>query len=375
LELYSIIGRSRDSAEADPIVLRETATTRLVVKPLLVNNAQDASAPVKGCFIFQRKRGSEGWEDNATIPLSSLKSGEGIKLELKASEFHQLLSHAAGLYRLYQRQGLPRQKTRFLKLRGDQDDVRDLQELDVARWLKFARRAGVDGVSGILEWLSKLDNATEIISHLARLRIDSLKQINTLIGVTTLRAVVRLWEDNQDNRSEDFWQLTFQQHAFVLSQLFAYPVVLFEGKAYVGGKGLDNTGGHVTDFLMANQLTHNAILIEIKTPVSKLLGRKYRGGGVYSASDDLSGAIAQVLTNRLSLVQEINNLAARSHKKIEAFCPKCMLVMGHAGNELKAPDRARSFELFRGSLNSDVVIVTFDELFGKASALLKIIDT
>lgn len=41
LELYSIISRSRDSAEADPIVLREAETTRLVFKPLLVNNAQE----------------------------------------------------------------------------------------------------------------------------------------------------------------------------------------------------------------------------------------------------------------------------------------------------------------------------------------------
>lgn len=51
-----------------------------------------------------------------------------------------------------------------------------------------------------------------------------------------------------------------------------------------------------------------------------------------------------------------------------------MIVIGHAGNELQGSDRARSFELFRGALNSDVAILTFDELFTKAKALLDLME-
>jgi len=67
LELYTVIRTSGDTAEADPIVLRSTETTRLVFKPLLVNNAQDPDALVKGTFVFQKKRKSESWEDYRAV--------------------------------------------------------------------------------------------------------------------------------------------------------------------------------------------------------------------------------------------------------------------------------------------------------------------
>lgn len=321
LDLYSVISTSRDSAEAEPIILRQTATTRLVFKPWLINNVRDPSAPVKGCFVFQKKGNNEDWNDHSTVPLSRLKSGEACKLELSSHELHEFLTHAAGLYRLCRKHGVPKGKTHFLKLRSDQNDVRGVRELDITRWLQIARRAGVDGISGVLEWLSKLDNATEIVSHLARLEVDGLKRINSLVGVTTLRNVVQLWEENQANSSEEFWQEALEQYAFVLSQVFAYPVVLFKGKAYVGNKGLDNTGGHIVDYLLANQLTRNAVLVEIKTPTSKLLGREYRGGGVYPSSGELSGAISQVLAARQSLMKQINDLGVKTPGKVEAFAP------------------------------------------------------
>jgi hypothetical protein len=44
----TITGTSRDSARCDPVVLRQTTTTRLVFKPDLVKNQHDAGKPVKG---------------------------------------------------------------------------------------------------------------------------------------------------------------------------------------------------------------------------------------------------------------------------------------------------------------------------------------
>ena len=43
---------SRNSAIVDDIVLRETKPTRLVFKPLLVNNERDEQASVKGAFML-----------------------------------------------------------------------------------------------------------------------------------------------------------------------------------------------------------------------------------------------------------------------------------------------------------------------------------
>lgn len=51
-----------------------------------------------------------------------------------------------------------------------------------------------------------------------------------------------------------------------------------------------------------------------------------------------------------------------------------MIVVGHAGNELRSSDQARSFELYRGALNSNLTVLTFDELFTKVRALLELME-
>ena len=65
------------------------------------------------------------------------------------------------------------------------------------------------------------------------------------------------------------------KHAYVLSQLFAYPVVVVDEKVYVGRKRLDNKHGNVVDLLGT---VPAAVLIEIKTPQMRLLGGRYREG-------------------------------------------------------------------------------------------------
>ena len=67
-------------------------------------------------------------------------------------------------------------------------------------------------------------------------------------GVSSLA----IWETNKDNDDEEFWQTTLSQNSFVFSQIFSFPVVVLGGKVYVGGKGIDNRGGNLLDFLCAN---------------------------------------------------------------------------------------------------------------------------
>ena len=55
-------------------------------------------------------------------------------------------------------------------------------------------------------------------------------------------------------------------------------------KCYVGGKAVNNQGGNVVDFLI--QRNGDVTRIEIKTPMTDLLGGEYRKG-VYPPSRDL----------------------------------------------------------------------------------------
>jgi len=55
--------------ETDPIVLRDSGNRRLVFKPMIVDKPE---APVRGVFVWQRKRGDGGvgghhWRDAAVV--------------------------------------------------------------------------------------------------------------------------------------------------------------------------------------------------------------------------------------------------------------------------------------------------------------------
>lgn len=183
-------------------------------------------------------------------------------------------------------------------------------------------------------------------------------------GIAAMKAVLSFWEENRDNSSEAIWQQLLNDYPFVLSQVLPHPIVVVGEKAYVGGKRIDNRGGQVTDFLLAQTVSSNVALLELKTPVTTLLGRKYRDG-VYPPSRDLAGAISQVLSQRDSLVEERHLL---DEQDLVAFSPACVVVAGRS-DELDSAEKRRSFELYRAALGG-VTVLTFDELFLNLRSIL-----
>nr|PZN74680.1 MAG: hypothetical protein DIU57_19025 [Pseudomonadota bacterium] len=371
MEIFTVIPRSSSAVECEPVVLRQNKTTRLVFKPLLVNNPNDARLAVKGCLVFQRKGKNDEWEDHNELHLSRLRAGEWVKIDLSTEEVITLIRHIAGLYRLHQKHGLPNKKLHFLKLESNAAPS-EIAQFDFERLLEVARRTGVEIFAQFVEWAADLDNTAAVLSQLRRLNAATLRQIGSLVGISALRSVLEEWNNNKDNRNEEYWQDTLEENAFVLSQVFSFPVVIIRGKAYVGGKMLDNTGGNIADYLGRNPLTRNAVLIEIKTPQTKLLGRRYRGG-LYSPSEELAGAIAQVLNYRYSLMTSFHGVRQGYEDFIDVFHPHCLVIAGHAETQLGDSERRKSFELFRCS-QKDVVVITYDELFSKIEMLLSALE-
>jgi hypothetical protein len=186
--------------------------------------------------------------------------------------------------------------------------------------------------------------------------------------INHLKNILKIWIENQENNSEEFWQNIFLQNPIILSQVFCSPVIILKEKAFVGGKTIDNTNGNIVDFLLANNLSDNVVLIEIKTPKSKLFGSSYRN--IYNMSPDLIGAVLQVSNYKDSLMEERTNLGKK--KKFNAFNPQCLVITGNLTDE-KEDDKIKSFELFRTGLK-DVNIITYDELFKKIENLIKLIE-
>lgn len=174
-------------------------------------------------------------------------------------------------------------------------------------------------------------------------------------------------QKTQTSQLEERWQTFFQEHSWIFSQLFSFPVLLFEDKAYAGGKTVENTGSKIADFLYQNKLTKNVAFIEIKTHKTTLLKKKaYRGEDVFSASDELSGAVNQVLDQRDGLQKEFWSLKGKSKKVFESYNPKCIVIAGSLSKLSKG--QKKSLELMRSN-SKDVEIVTFDEVLEKIKGL------
>jgi Domain of unknown function (DUF4263)/HNH endonuclease len=175
---------------------------------------------------------------------------------------------------------------------------------------------------------------------------------------------LQLWAHGRRNSSEEYWQRTFAERPELLMSATQGRAFSLSSKCYVGGKAIDNRGGGVLDFLA--QHSTDAVLVEIKTPITRLMGGQYRDG-VYSPSHELSGSVVQALNYRNSLLSDLYSL--RSHTPSLTVCsPSIFVLIGDAERESLSGAEIRSFELFRTALK-DVVIQTYDELFSGIEAL------
>jgi hypothetical protein len=96
-----------------------------------------------------------------------------------------------------------------------------------------------------------------------------------------------------------------------------------------------------------------------------LVKRPYRGG-VYAPSEELSGAVAQVLDQRHQLQNDINSkkIASKAYDVFTYGVP-CIVI---AGRSPATDEEKKSLELYRNNLR-DVIVITFDELLVKLKAL------
>lgn len=191
--------------------------------------------------------------------------------------------------------------------------------------------------------------------------------INTVSFVESLR----FWAANQENSDEEFWQSFFTENPRIIAQAVPDHVLKLGHKCYVGGKSIDNQHGNIIDFLYVTHPNRNVVLVEIKTPQTRLIGAQYRTNA-FSMSEELSGSIVQVLNYRDELCKNYYSLQSKSpDKQFSAHDPLCLVLAGNLARENPNLNQRRSFELFRSSLGR-VRVITYDELFGKIKDLVDI---
>ena len=68
----------------------------------MVDNTKTPEQSVRGIFVYQRKKKGDEWIPVTEHSLSSLKSGEGYKLELHCDEVWALTQTLKEIYGLHQ---------------------------------------------------------------------------------------------------------------------------------------------------------------------------------------------------------------------------------------------------------------------------------
>src|SRR4051812_28055402 len=95
-DTFSVKSTSASSAKVEDVWLNppedpESAMTRRVVRPELVDNVHSDEARVKITIVHQRRhRKNEPWQDYDTFNLGTLKAGQEMKLYLNALETNHL---------------------------------------------------------------------------------------------------------------------------------------------------------------------------------------------------------------------------------------------------------------------------------------------
>jgi len=361
-----ITSTSRDSAVASDLVIRDGERVRLIFRPELVNNEQDPSACVRGRFIYQKKRKNAKWEDENRRALSRLGTNEEYQLEIRSGELLQLLRDLGSLYRYGRAQGIPKGQVHLVKLERRLAQLLDLSDEALTDLLNRYPEDGVQALHRLLDWLGTQDDITDFL----RIEPARLPALTSLIGLAAVNESLEFWEESKLISDEAYWQEALEKRSFLLGQLLGYPIVIIAARAYVGGKRVDNRGGGVVDFLAATETTQNAVLVEIKTPTTQLLGGEYRTG-VFPPSREVSGAVAQVLDYRARLLSTPQVFAEDGEVGRNTSEPRAVILAGNS-SELDSPAKKRSFELHRERLMG-VQLITFDELFGRASGILKLL--
>lgn len=341
MESVHVQSVSRGVSEVDPILLSVSGdnTRRLVFLPLIHDNA-DKNGAVRGTFVYQRKRKADEWE-KVTIAdqsLSKLKAGEGYQLDLSTDAVSKLVEGLMQIKEIAKQVNEGATNTTYVPTKTE--------------------------IAPILKRLVETTTNEELITELGRLGADIGLRLNDLVLQARIREAIKYWETHKTDASEEAWQKFFSSRPWILTLLFAEPIVILKSKMYVGGTNATAKGGKTVDYGLVNRQTMNTALVELKTPLTALLGPEYRS--LYPPSHELSGAIVQVQNYKYELLKNLR-AATEDFEDFDAVNIPTYVIVGNS-DELNMPVKRRSFELNRKDRRHTVVL-TYSEVFEKLKLL------
>ena len=348
-KIYTTQSSHATSDIVTPFVLEQSNTTRKVAYAKLVNNPNDKDAYVHCTIIHERKSLRGTWKPVESINLATLKSGEGVRLDLSCAAT-KVLKKALDASYAVGKDGLPKGHQSLVV--GSEDEVVFIN----GREKEYIKKL-IDGNYGEDIWKQLVESNPDLATKLSYAQIQASRK-------TELEKFESALSQDHD---ESYWQKLLSEDDWIFGYgLSYYCLTMLNQQVLVGGKDIMNRNGQLVDFLAASEgHARYVVLVEIKKPSTPLLGSKCRNHA-FPISSDLADAVAQVqgyidawgtnLTSGRYDYERDNNLTTAK--------PRGILVIGNT-SELDSTDKKRSFELFRKGLNQ-VDIITYDELLQRA---------
>ena len=339
-KVISAVPESYRTSDLTPIILSETEHVQISFCGKQVDNHSNMKKNIKGKLVVKKKNKDINSFDNIEkFSKKDLKSSQYVEIALNTSETYELGKGLMNYFQLFSgKRTNPYEEIQYVKKDKKIDILKQILEKD--------------------------DNLLNLIKD-----IDT-ESLNAALNIKNLHTIRQTMADNINNDGENaFWQPFFEKNAWVLSQLFHAPVMFYEGKRYVGGKGINNHGGQITDFIYKNDITDNVAIIEIKSPVKKIVQGEYRQ--TYIFDSELIGAVNQLLLQKDSFQKNYHSLFYNSCEKFKLNNIDAVLVYGNVSTLSEKEKEA--FENYRNELRS-IRIVGFDELLLQIENLLKLFE-
>lgn len=357
-EKYDIQRTSLQSAAVSDRVLAETTTTRLVLRPDIVENRKNPDATIKVSLIHQRKSPNGTWEDAPNIPLSSLKAGEQVKLTLHSEPTLELFRQLDNLYAIATNGKIGFGKTSLVVGREE-----ELIRTDASRAV-------------VIKLLLSKGYSDDIWQALVRVNPDLATQLSyARIHTERKKALETFRLSLNQAREENWWQGFFERNTWIFGYGLKYQILKsVQSQPRYGGTNLSGKGTEKGDFLVRTEADVKfTVLVEIKRPDSPILGNKPYRNGAWQLGEDLTGGVSQLQANcrcwEIEGSGAEQNREALQQEKTYTVHPKGILVIG-ATSQLNDIAKRNTFELFRQSVTNPEII-TFDELYERAKFIVE----
>ncbi len=363
MENYRTASTSKYSAKLlDPVVIEETGTTRRVLFVDLNDKKIESGETVGITIVHQRKKGKD-WEDVTSIPLSSLKGGEAVKLNLDSKTTKHLFDELAKLYALVAQEGV-------------QFGIKEFSVSNADEIIRVTKDRKI-----IIERLLAENFAEEVWKEL----VSSDPDLATRLSLARVQAnrskALEIFRHNLDinNPDESFWQNFFTSNEWIFGYGLNYQFLnIITDQPNYGGTNFTGKGGQRGDYLTNTTAAAKfTVLVEIKTPSTHLLSfvngkNKEIRNDVWLLSGELLGAVSQIQVNSKTWnkkSQDKENSKPLEEENIYTVEPKGILVIGNTTEFQNHESKLNCFEIFRRNLHNPEVI-TFDELYERAKFIV-----